>query len=197
MFFAITMTEEELRRKKFRYSLAGAIMLMIGVASIAMPLAASFAIETALGLLLLCVGLCNAIGAFAGFKSGDKPLQMTVMAVISFLAGAIFILRPAAGVMTISILLAAYFLVDGVVRIIGYFSVIKIGGSVWMLVSGVLGIILAVMMWKNVFTGAAVIGIILGLDLIMGGTALLFLGRGCARCLKELKEQNNSPSQQA
>ena len=188
MFFAVSsFNEEELNRKKHRFYLAGAVMLAIGIASIAMPLAASFAIETALGLLLLCVGLCNAVGAFAGFKGGEKPIQETVMAVISFMAGAIFILRPTAGVMTIGYLLAAYFLADGVVRIIGYFNVMKIGGSVWMLVSGILGIILSVMMWKNVFTGAAMIGIILGLDLILGGTALIFLGRGCAKSIRELK----------
>ena len=195
MFFAVEMSETELRRKKRRFYLAGAIMLLIGAASIAMPLAASFAIETALGLLLLCVGLCNAVSAFAGFKSGDKPVQETVMATVSFLAGAIFVLRPTAGVMTISFLLAAYFLVDGVVKIIGYFNIMKLGGSVWLLVSGVLGILLAFMMWKNVFTGAAVIGIILGLDLIVGGTALVFLGKGCAKCIEGLKAAKQPSAQ--
>ena len=45
MFFAVEMSETELRRKKRRFYLAGAIMLLIGAASIAMPLAASFAID--------------------------------------------------------------------------------------------------------------------------------------------------------
>ena len=78
MFFAVEMSETELRRKKRRFYLAGAIMMLIGAASIAMPLAASFAIETALGLLLLCVGVGSVVAMLAtgalSARYGSRPV---------------------------------------------------------------------------------------------------------------------------
>ena len=88
--------------------------------------------------------------------------------------------------MTLSILLAAYFLIDGVTKIVEYFRVKSIGGSLWIMLSGILGIILAFMMWQNVFTGAAVIGIILGINLIFSGMSLIMLGRGCSDMSKKM-----------
>ena len=108
------------------------------------------------------------------------------MAVISIAAGIVFLAHPLAGVMTLSILLAAYFLVDGITKIIEYFRVKAIGGSLWILLSGVLGVVLAFMMWKNFFTGAAVIGIMLGIDLIFSGMGLILLGRGCSDMSKKM-----------
>ena len=54
------------------------------------------------------------------------------------------------------------------------------------MLSGILGIILAFMMWQNVFTGAAVIGIILGINLIFSGMSLIMLGRGCSDMSKKM-----------
>ena len=69
----------------------------------------------------------------------------------------------------------------GITKVIEYFRVREIEGSIWILISGFLGIILSVMMWKNLFTGAAVIGIILGINLVFSGISLILLGRGCSK----------------
>lgn len=184
MLFAGNFSADDLKKSKKRFYWIGGIMLAIGLVSLSMPMLASFAIETFIGCLLLSVAFCNAFGAFTGFKSGDKPWQQTFMAIISFAAGVIFLTHPLAGVFTLSILLAAYFMVDGVTKVMEYFRVREIGGSLWILVSGILGIVLAFMMWRNFFTGAAVIGIILGVDLIFSGVALLLLGKGCSEASK-------------
>ena len=184
MLFAGNVTKDDLKKSKKRFYWIGGIMLAIGLLSLAMPLLASFAIETMVGFLLLSVGLCNAFGSFTGFKNGDKPWQQTFMAVISFAAGFIFLTHPLAGVFTLSILLAAYFMVDGVTKVVEYFRIREIGGSIWILVSGALGIILAFMMWRNFFTGAAVIGVILGIDLVFSGVSFLLLGKGCSEASK-------------
>ncbi|MDO5115092.1 MAG: DUF308 domain-containing protein [Synergistaceae bacterium] len=186
MFFTGNMSRDELIRNKKRFYLVGGVMLFIGFVSVSMPMLASFAIETLLGFFLLAVGFCNAFGAFSAARSGDSPWQQAFMAVISIAAGFIFLTHPLAGVMTLSVLLAFYFLVDGIAKIFEYFRLRSIGGSVWMLFSGLLGIALAFMMWKNFFSGAAVIGIILGIDLIFGGISLILLGRGCSELAKRL-----------
>ncbi len=181
------ITKEDLIKSKKRFYLIGGVMLLMGFLSISMPLLASFAIETLVGGLLLAVGICQGVGAFRGFADGDKPWQQIFMAVISFAAGFIFFVHPLAGVMTLSMLLSCYFLIDGIMKVMEYFRLRSIGGSFWLLISGLLGIVLAMMMWKNVFTGAAMIGVLLGVNLIFSGFSFILLGKGCSEAAK--KEQ--------
>lgn len=178
-------TKEDLVKSKRRFYLIGGLMLFMGFVSLSMPLLASFAIETLVGGLLLAVGFAQALGAFRGFSDGDKPWQQTFMAVISLAAGFIFFAHPLAGVATLSMLLSFYFMFDGIMKIMEYFRLRSIGGSLWILLSGALGVILAVMMWKNVFTGASMIGILLGVNLIFSGMSFILLGRGCSEASKK------------
>lgn len=181
MLFTGKFSKEGLTKSKRRFYLIGGLMLFFGVISLSMPLLASFAIETIVGLLLIAVAFAQGWSAFRGFSDGSAPWMETIMAVAAMAAGFIFLVHPVAGVMTLSIILAAYFMADGLTKIIEYFRIKEIDGSIWILVSGVLGIILSIMMWKNLFTGAALIGIILGINLIFSGMSLILLAKGCSK----------------
>ena len=159
-------------------------MLVLGLVSLSMPLLASLAVETVIGCLLLAVGFGSAVGAFGAVRSGDSPWQQAFMAFISIAAGIVFLTHPLAGVMTLGMLLSAYFLIDGVTKVVEYFRIREIGGSLWILLSGALGVLLAFMMWNNWLTGASMIGIVLGIDLIFSGVSLILLGRGCSKLSK-------------
>lgn len=190
MLFTGNFSKDDLAKSKKRFYWVGGIMLVIGFLSLAMPMLASFAIETMVGFFLLAVGFGNAFGAYSALRIGDSPWQQAFMAFISIAAGVIFLIHPVAGVMTLSILLAAYFLIDGVTKIVEYFRVKSIGGSLWIMLSGILGIILAFMMWQNVFTGAAVIGIILGINLIFSGMSLSCLAAAAPTCQRRCNQKD-------
>lgn len=186
MLFDCEFTKEQCAKTKRRAYIVGALMLIIGFLSLSMPLLASFAIETLLGCFLLAVGLSNAFSAYGAFREGVTPWHHIFMAVISVLAGIVFLTHPVAGVITLSMILAAYFLADGVYKVVQFFRLRKVGGSFWMLLSGALGILLAFLMWRNFFEGATVIGIILGFDLIFSGVSLIMIGRGFSEMSKNL-----------
>ena len=181
MLFTGKFSKEDLKKNKRRFYFIGGLMLLLGLSSLSMPLIASFAVETIVGMLLIAVAFSQGWSAFSGFSDGGIPWQETIMAVAAMASGFIFLVHPMAGVMTLSIILAAYFMADGATKVIEYFRVREIEGSIWILVSGFLGIILSVMMWKNLFTGAAMIGIILGINLVFSGMSLILLGRGCSK----------------
>ena len=103
----------------------------------------------------------------------------------AFVAGFLFITKPLAGVLTLSILLSAYFLVDGVTKIIQYWNIRHIDGAIWTLVSGILALVLAWLMWQNMVTGIAMIGVVLGVDFIFGGMSMIFLGKGCSQAAEK------------
>ena len=181
MLFTGKFSKEGLTKSKRRFYLIGGLMLLLGFISLSMPLLASFAIETIVGMLLIAVGFAQGWSAFRGFSDGSAPWMETIMAIAAMASGFIFLVHPVAGVMTLSIILAAYFMADGATKVVEYFRIREINGSIWILVSGILGIILSIMMWKNLFTGAALIGIILGINLTFSGMSLIILGRGCSK----------------
>ncbi|MEG1603338.1 MAG: DUF308 domain-containing protein [Cloacibacillus sp.] len=186
MLFTKKFSTETLKKSKKRFYWVGGIMFVIGTLSLAMPLLASFAVETLCGFLLLAVAAGNAFGAWSAVRGGGSPWQQAFMAVISFAASVIFLTHPLAGIMTLSLMLSAYFVLDGIAKIAEYVRLRPINGSLWILVSGILSIVLAVMMWRNFFTGASMIGIILGINFIFSGVSLIVLGRGCSEAAKKL-----------
>ena len=180
MFISEKMTKDDLLKNKTRFYWTGALMLFTGCIALWMPLAASFAIEMLVGWLLVVAGGAQAYGAYKAFKDETGGWWELFSSLCAFVAGFLFITKPLAGVLTLSILLSAYFLVDGVTKIIQYWNIRHIDGAIWTLASGGLSILLAWLMWQNMVTGIAMIGVVLGVDFIFGGMSMIFLGKGCS-----------------
>lgn len=180
MLISEKMTKDDLLKNKTRFYWTGALMLFTGFIALWMPLAASFAIEMLVGWLLVVAGCAQVYGAYKAFKDKTGGWWEVFSSLCAFVAGFLFITKPLAGVLTLSILLSAYFLVDGVTKIIQYWNIRHIDGAVWTLVSGVLSLVLAWLMWQNMVTGIAMIGVVLGVDFIFGGMSMIFLGKGCS-----------------
>ncbi|MDO5115536.1 MAG: DUF308 domain-containing protein [Synergistaceae bacterium] len=180
IFENVKLSKEELTKNKTRLYWTGALMLITGFIALWMPMVASFAIEMVVGWLLVIAGGSQAYGAYKAFKDKTGGWWEVFSSVVSFIAGFLFITRPLAGVFTLSIMLSAYFLVDGVTKIVQYWSIRHIDGAIWTLVSGILSVVLAWMMWSNMVTGLAMVGVVLGVDFIFGGVSMILLGRGCA-----------------
>ncbi|MDO4987414.1 MAG: DUF308 domain-containing protein [Synergistes sp.] len=186
MLFANRFTKEEMQKSRTRFLIIGVLMLIIGFISLAAPYVASLAIETMIAFSLIAVGISNAITAFQSFRNAAKPWFEIVMAVISIVTGYIMLTHPLSGEITIAVMLAAYFLASGVSSVANYFALHSFGGSVWLLISGIISIVLSVVMWKNLLGATAVIGIIFGINLIYTGIAMLILSKGCDRICKRL-----------
>ena len=164
--------------------IVGGLFLVLGLLSLTMPLLASYAIETLVGCLILAVAFSNALGAFRGFGDGDKPWQEVVMAIACFVIAMIFLFKPLAGLLTLSMLLFVYFLIDGISKISGYFRLRSVQNSIWLLVSGLLSMLLSYMMWSNFATSLSMIGIILGINLTFTGCSFIMMGYGCSKLSK-------------
>lgn len=181
MFFMCELDEKNVKKSKNRFYLIGGLMALVGILALARPLMVSFAIETFIGALLLVTGIFQAIASFKGFSDGDRPWQQIFMAILAFATGFIFFAKPLAGALTIALLLSVYFLLEGIFKIMEYFSVRKIPGSGWILFSGIIAILLAIIMWNNLITATAMIGIIFGVNMLFGGISFLLLGHGCSK----------------
>ena len=128
-----------------------------------------------LAWLILFDGLTQLVHAFQSHGIGHIAWKLLVAALYLF-AGAYLIAHPALGVAGLTLALGAFFLAEGVVDVVSYFSTLKQGASTWMLLDGVITLILGLMIWKQWPSSSLwAIGTLLGISMLMTGTTRLMM----------------------
>ncbi|QNP50490.1 HdeD family acid-resistance protein [Diaphorobacter aerolatus] len=138
--------------------LFGIFSVLFGIMGVINPLAAGAGLTWAIGLLALAEGITGLIGAF-GKNAGVNRGWMILYAVISIIFGVLALMNPLSMATSIAAVMGIWFVVSGVMRIIWAIRVRKEIDNEWMLIlSGLLGIILGVMLvmapLAGVFVGA-------------------------------------------
>ena len=106
-----------IRRHWVLFLIPGVVMVIFGLLAAAAPLIATPVIETFAGWLFLTGGF---IGLAALFTTRNVPgfVWTLISAVLAILIGAFLVWRPLAGLVTLTIALAVFFAVHGVVQIL-------------------------------------------------------------------------------
>lgn len=153
----------------------GILMVLIGTGAIIMPVIASLTVEILIGWLLISAGIVEVIRSF--HSKGTRAVLWNILLALLFLAvGILLLVYPLRGVLTLTLLLAAFFMAGGILKIIIAFQLKPMGGWGWTLFSGLVGILLAVIIWSGwPGTAAWVIGLLLGIDLIFGGWSMIMM----------------------
>ncbi|MEQ9618522.1 MAG: HdeD family acid-resistance protein [Deltaproteobacteria bacterium] len=153
----------------------GVIYVIMGLIMAGSPIAATYAIEVFLGFILIAGGAISVIGSF--FAGNWKKLLLILLSGILYLVvGYMLLKNPMAGVLTLTILLAAFLLVEGIFKIIHAFQMKPSPNWVWLLVSGIASVILGVMIWGEFPASSAfVIGLLVGIYFIINGFSMVML----------------------
>jgi uncharacterized membrane protein HdeD (DUF308 family) len=163
----------------------GIFIAIAGVLALVAPLAAGLSVAIAVGVLLVVSGVSR---IFLAFKMGSfgHGLLMFVIGLLSALAGGYMLARPGMALATITIVLASYFIVDGVFEIIWAFRLRPIKGWGWTLFSGIVALALGIMIWRQFpVSGVWAVGTLAGIHLIFGGTSLASLCGAARSAAKE------------
>lgn len=159
-----------------RVLILGIVLAILGVICLIVPFQTGMAISVILGLFFIAGGAIRATFAFIGLTWGSTFLRFlfgALMVVIGFW----MVINPEAGVQIMSIWLAVYFFVDGILGVIYSFQLRPIGGGSGVLLNGIMGIVLALMIWFQwPFSGDSAVGILIGIKLILDGGVLVSLG---------------------
>ncbi len=183
---AVTTLDNTTLQKHSRwFMIYGIVLALAGVAAIILPGIASLATAIMLGWLLLFSGV---IGLFAVFQTGRSAPNFwweLLTAVLYLLAGLSLIFSPLAGVLTLTILLAAYLFAAGVMKLIMAFGHKRDipGAWRWVLFSAVLDIGLGLVIFLGLPGSAIwVLGLMVGINLLMTGISLAV----AATCTKKM-----------
>jgi uncharacterized membrane protein HdeD (DUF308 family) len=174
---------DTIRKRSTLYLVQGALLVFAGVIALLSPMLASAAIIAFLGWLLIFAGIASAIGLIGATQVPFFWLQL-VSAVLAVVVGWIFVTRPEAGLAAVVLLMVVYFFVEGISRIVFALMIRPMEDWIWLLASGILGIVLGVILAANAATaGAWLIGFLLGLKLIGIGGAQAFLAWNLRRAV--------------
>ena len=157
------------------FLIEGILLVILGLAAMVAPLIASLAFTIFLGWMFLISGI-------AGLAMTLWARQMPgfwwslISAVLAVGAGIILLARPAQGVLTLTIVIGAYFLAEGVASImyaLAHRRELSERWS-WMLFSGLLDILIAFMIIAGLPGSAEwAIGLLVGINLVFGGASLI------------------------
>jgi len=154
---------------------AGIILIILGGAAIALPLATAVAIEVLFGWLFIITGIVTSVHSFRALTSGKCILRLFV-GIVYLAIGGMFLVYPMQGVLTLTLLLAILFMFEGVVKIsvaVRHRSTPSWG---WMLASGIAALVLSGVIWAGWPGSAAwVLGLLVGLNLMFSGWTMLML----------------------
>lgn len=166
----------------------GVIMIILGILAIAAPALATVAVDIYIGWLFLISGI---VGLVAMFSAQNIPafLWSLVTAALSVAVGVLLLWKPVEGALTLTILLTAFFIAEGVFQIVTSIAYRDVMGGLWgwMLVSGISDLALAAIIilgWP--LTAIWALGLLVGINLLTSGWAVVTValaGRKVAKAI--------------
>ena len=153
----------------------GIVLVILGLAAVALPPVASLAITLLIGWILLLSGV---VGLYTTFAMRGAPgfVWALVSALLGIAAGIVLLIWPASGVVSLTIVLVVFFAIEGVASILFALDHKRELSGRWglMLVSGVLDLVIAGIVFLGLpGTAAWAIGLLVGINMVMGGAALI------------------------
>jgi len=155
-----------------RFLLFGILLTILGVVCVGKAQTATTFSILALGWVLAISGVLWLISSFYAFSWHGFFLHL-LNAIIRGVLGYLLIRHPYAGAEGVTMLLAALFIVGGLFRAIGA-SVIQFPRWGWTVFAGLVSLALGIylmIIWQTASTFA--VGMIIGIDLIFDGAALV------------------------
>jgi uncharacterized membrane protein HdeD (DUF308 family) len=178
-FFLSAAAEElqSLRRNWFWFLVLGIVLIVAGFVAIAYPFAATITTVQVFGFLLLFSGVVEIVSGIWTRRWRGFFVHL-LCGLLYLFAGLVFVERPIGMGFVLTLMLAVFFFAGGIVRIVVAVAE-RFSGWGWTLLSGVISIVLAIIIWQDIFeSGLFVIGTLVGIDLIFNGWSWVMLGLG-------------------
>src|SRR6201989_1194911 len=95
----------------------GIILVLLGIAAIAVPVVAGLATTIFLGFMFLMAGIVGLVSTVSG-RGLPGFWWALVSAIVALIAGSILLYKPVLGMVSLTYVLIAYFIVDGILTIV-------------------------------------------------------------------------------
>lgn len=152
----------------------GIVMLVLGLLAIAVPEVASLAIAVLIGWLFFVGGIFRTISVWQHRAMPGFGWSLAA-AILAIILGLVLLLRPVAGVLTLTIVLVAFFILEGISAILLAIEHRRhLPSWGWVLFSGLVDLLLAFLIWDGWPSSAGwAIGLLVGINMVFVGVSLI------------------------
>jgi uncharacterized membrane protein HdeD (DUF308 family) len=157
------------------FLIEGILLVVLGMIAICVPPLATVTVELLIGWLILLSGVLGLVMTFQ--TRGSPGFGWSLLsAVVGILVGIVLLIWPLSGVLSLTLMLTIFLGAEGIVSIMYALAHRRESSSRWqmMLISGIVDLILAGLILGGLpGTAAWAIGLIVGINLLFGGVALV------------------------
>jgi uncharacterized membrane protein HdeD (DUF308 family) len=166
---------EELRRNRGWILTAGCLAILLGLIAIAYTVLATLVSVIFLGALLIVAGVLEAGYALRHHQHGMHLFLYMFEALCALVAGLLLLRSPERGAIVITLLLATYFVIVGIFRIVTALA-LQYPNWGWAVFNGIITLALGIIVWGGwPISGFWVLGLFIGINLLFSGWAQVML----------------------
>jgi uncharacterized membrane protein HdeD (DUF308 family) len=169
---------QTLRDHWVMFVIEGVVLLILGLLAVLIPPLATLGVTIFLGWLFLVSGVMGLIATIWARRAPGFWWAL-ISAVLGIAAGLVLIASPVGGAVSLTLVLIVFFMIEGVASVMYALEHRQqlSGRWGWMLVSGLIDIVLAGIIFAGLpGTAAWALGVLVGINMIFGGTALIAMG---------------------
>lgn len=174
---SISQEAPALRQRWLAYLIEGIVLVVLGAAAIVVPSWATLTVTIVLGWLFLLSGIVGLITTF-WLQRAPGFWWSLLSAVLAIAIGALLIGWPVSGALSLTLALLIYFVMEGIFSIMfGLEHQRALSGRWgWLVLNGIVDLFLVgVILIGLPGTAVWVLGLLVGIDLVYGGAALIAL----------------------
>ncbi len=176
-----------MEKHSIAWSTALSILIIVaGILAIVVPRAAGIAATVLIGCLLVFCGAVHFVLGWLTRKVGGLIWGL-LLGLAYVLAGIYMLMHPGAGLAALTLVLGVYLSVVAILEFMLAWQLRRLGGSGWLVFSGIVMLVLAVAIWMTWPSNSQyVIGTLLGVSLIFSGASRLAVLATARRVLSKL-----------
>lgn len=166
----------ELAKKWWVLLIRGILLIVIGLLAFVSPLVW----VTFVGIYMLIDGMTMLFSGFGDQPPGQSRWPLVIIGVLSLLAGVIILWNPVVGVFTLTLVVAAWAVLTGILTIMSAIRLREeIDNEWWLIISGVLAVIFGVLVFAGgeagIVAGSFAIATVFGVFAILVGVLSIVL----------------------
>jgi len=164
---------DDVRRHRGWFLALGSLMIVLGIAAIAFPFTASLAVTLTVGMVLIIAGVGQLVHAIS--MPRWRGFFITLLgALLALAVGVLVLFYPLSGILSLTLLVATFLLVGGVLKMILAFRLRPDLNWNWLLFAGGLAVVLGLVILSQwPFSAAWILGVLVGVDLVSSGWWML------------------------
>jgi len=175
----------------------GVVTAILGVVAIGSPAVAGTAVVYIVGAVMLLAGISQVVMGLKAEGWSHKLLPL-ILGTVTTMGGLAVLAHPVLGMEILTLILAAYFVAEGIWKVIASFNFRPAQGWLAILFSGFVTWLLGAMIWMQwPASGMWAIGILVGVDLLLTGIALICVAMTLGKIVDKIDEVTQKPDSPA